>query len=391
MSFLFTAHNVLAMVVAIPDGDSGLTIPVLRALGIVQDLRVVLLSRSRWASARYSRLTTSVAAPFTPDAIDPVAWMERWIGQSGADVVLPIGLAAVEFFSVHGIRGVGNAAVAPIPTIDAFRITSCKRAFAQWVRGTDVPVPPTLLGEEALVPGAVEEQLGFPVLVKPRLGMGGAGIRLCRSRVELESILGSIHPPRECIVQRHFAGHDWGCNVLCNDGEICAATVTRLLFGPSNPYGPGEGVEFVDQPEILDLARNVMGRLRWTGVANLDLRWDPGSGRFMLLEINPRFWRNTALSALASVNFPHLACLTALGTTFPIPRQRPVRVAKFREAIRRRLRAFISREPHGYDLSEVPMVIADPLPMAAVAARWVARRMGLPSGATEPDQFTLRL
>ncbi len=111
----------------------------------------------------------------------------------------------------------------------------------------------------------------------------------------------------------------------------------------------------------------------------------------MLLEINPRLWRNTALSALASVNFPHLACLTALGTTFPIPRQRPVRVAKFREAIRRRLRAFISREPHGYDLSEVPMLIADPLPMAAVAARWVARRMGLPSGATEPDLFTLRL
>lgn len=375
------------MIVAIPDGDSGLTVPVLRALGLVPGIRVAVVSGSRWASARYSRLTQSVV---THEHLGPenlLESMDRSIGRSGANVVLPVGLPAIECFSAHQIRRLGRAAVVPTPPVEAFRTTSCKRAFAQWIKETDVPAPPTLLGEEAMTPGAVETRLGFPVLIKPRRGLGGSGIRLCRNRSELESAFGRSRLPQEFIVQRYLRGHDWTCNVLCLEGSILAATVTRHLFTSRNPFAPGEGVEFVEEPEILRIARKVMARLHWTGVANLDLRHDEETGRFVLLEINPRFWRNTALSALAGVNFPHLACLTALGGEVAVARQRPVRVAKFREAIRRRLREAALREPHGYDLSEVPMVLSDPMPFFATAAKWGALRLGLSRAVAEPDPF----
>jgi len=72
------------------------------------------------------------------------------------------------------------------------------------------------------------------------------------------------------------------------------------------------------------LSRRLLESLQWRGVAMVEWKCDPRSGRPLLLEINPRFWGSLALAVRAGVDFPRLYANAALGKPspdFPAPYQ----------------------------------------------------------------------
>ena len=69
---------------------------------------------------------------------------------------------------------------------------------------------------------------------------------------------------------------------------------------------------FFHDEVLLLLMKNLMKALNWSGVANIDFRFDKTDSTYKVIEINPRFWLNTEASALAGVNFPYLYCLSSL-------------------------------------------------------------------------------
>lgn len=59
--------------------------------------------------------------------------------------------------------------------------------------------------------------------------------------------------------------------------------------------------------------------VRWNGMGHIDLRYDERERQIKLLDFNPD-WDTYVLGALtAGVNFPYLACLTALDIPFSRP------------------------------------------------------------------------
>jgi predicted ATP-grasp superfamily ATP-dependent carboligase len=65
--------------------------------------------------------------------------------------------------------------------------------------------------------------------------------------------------------------------------------------------------------QLADCAVRLLRALSWQGVAQLDFRHDPKTGRFALLEINGRFWGSVAVAVEAGLDFPFYAWQLAHG------------------------------------------------------------------------------
>ena len=101
---------------------------------------------------------------------------------------------------------------------------------------------------------------------------------------------------------------------LWNHGEAVASLVARRVrqhpvdFGRSSTF-----VETVEQTEVEALAGRFLKSLDYTGVAEVEFKFDRRDRRFKLLDVNGRFWTWIGLGHLAGVDFPYLAWRQAVG------------------------------------------------------------------------------
>ncbi|HEX5503694.1 MAG TPA: ATP-grasp domain-containing protein [Thermomicrobiales bacterium] len=111
---------------------------------------------------------------------------------------------------------------------------------------------------------------------------------------------------------------------LCDGGRPLASLVARrtrqypLEFGRTSTY-----VETIERPEVEDLARRVLAALSYTGVAEVEFKYDRRDGRHKLLDINARNWAWHTLARRAGVDFPYLAWRLAHGEPVAEVRARP--------------------------------------------------------------------
>jgi len=76
-------------------------------------------------------------------------------------------------------------------------------------------------------------------------------------------------------------------------------------------------------PELLQAAKALLDELGWHGIAMVEFKYDPESGRYWLMEINPRLWGSVALAIDAGVDFPYgLFCIATDGDPGPQPAYR---------------------------------------------------------------------
>ena len=94
---------------------------------------------------------------------------------------------------------------------------------------------------------------------------------------------------------------------LCGDGRPLASVTARrtrqypIDFGHSSSF-----VETVDVPAVEDAARQLLAAIGYTGIAEVEFKYDYRDKRYKLLEMNPRVWTWHSLCCRAGVDFPYL-------------------------------------------------------------------------------------
>lgn len=120
----------------------------------------------------------------------------------------------------------------------------------------------------------------------------------------------AIVGPGEVLVQELIPGdgrQQYSYCALCEDGEPVATMVARRLrqhppeFGRASTY-----VETTEAPPVEELSRLLLGRIRFSGLAELEFKRDPRSGAFKLLDFNARTWGYHTIGGKAGVDFPYL-------------------------------------------------------------------------------------
>lgn len=212
-------------------------------------------------------------------------------------------------------------------------------------------------------------------------------------------------PAHLILVQERIPGggeSQFSYAALCRDGQPIASLTARRTrqypvdFGYSSSF-----VETLDVPEIVPPSRRLLAAMRYTGLVEIEYKFDAHTGRYNLLDINPRLWTWSAVGGPAGTDFPYLLWRMMTGQDVPKTVARPdvrwMRVstdlpAAIHEMLRGRLnlRAYLHsfREPLQFAL----MAADDPLPglldlplfsYKYLSNRWKAFLHGLPVKAEE--------
>jgi len=119
-----------------------------------------------------------------------------------------------------------------------------------------------------------------------------------------------LMPPDLILVQEMIPGggeSQFSYAALVCDGKPIASLTARrtrqypIDFGYSSSF-----VETLDVPEIVAPSERLLGAIRYTGIVEVEYKFDSRDGRFKLLDINPRLWTWSPLGGRAGMDFPYL-------------------------------------------------------------------------------------
>ena len=156
---------------------------------------------------------------------------------------------------------------------------------------------------------ALANDLSFPRIIKPVDGVGGRGITCAENAEELLAAYDKLmkRETTQPLLQEVVDGEDYCLTVLYHEGELVAHSAYTNIANMPVEGGSGAVRETVDDGKFMEVAEKLFGPLGWSGVAEIDFRWDgdPDSDAY-LIEVNPRFWAGLFQSVESGVDFPWL-------------------------------------------------------------------------------------
>ena len=199
--------------------------------------------------------------------------------------------------------------IMPLPDYDVLINAIDKAKTLRIAMKNDIPCPETHFINNLSDLEEIKNDLNYPIILKPTRGFGARGVELCESEDELElksKEVYAIHGP--FLVQEYIPhGDELGVYALFNfDSEPRAVTVQKRIRSYPISGGPSTLRESIKNPELVEIAFELLKILKWQGVAMVEFRIDPRDNTPKLMEINPRFWGSLQLSIFSGVDFPYL-------------------------------------------------------------------------------------
>ena len=166
--------------------------------------------------------------------------------------------------------------------------------------------------EEAM---AVGEELGFPLIVRPSFILGGGGSGMASDADELARVAQeglSASPVSEILIEQSVAGwKEYELEVMrdCADNAVVICSIENVdpmgvHTGDSVTVAPAQTLTDVEYQAMRDAAFACIRRIGVeTGGSNIQFAVDPTNGDMVVIEMNPRVSRSSALASKAT-GFP---------------------------------------------------------------------------------------
>jgi carbamoyl-phosphate synthase large subunit len=264
--------------------------------------------------------------PLTPDVVAAVIDAER------PDAVLPTlgGQTALNLAVALDERGdLDRFGVELIgATVDAVRRAESRVAFAEVCRGAGLEVPRSAEVGAVEDGRAVAADLGLPLILRPSFTLGGWGGGVARDLAELDELLAqglAASPVRRVLVEESVLGwKEYELEVMRDraDNAVVVCSIENLdpmgvHTGDSITVAPAMTLSDREYQAMRDDSLTVLRAVGVeTGGANVQFGVDPASGRRVVIEMNPRVSRSSALASKAT-GFPiaKVAAQLAVGFT----------------------------------------------------------------------------
>jgi carbamoyl-phosphate synthase large subunit len=213
-------------------------------------------------------------------------------------------------------------------SIDAIRAGEDRERFKEIVTGLGAEVPASQICHDLDECVAVTETLGYPVVIRPSFTLGGLGSGIATTEADLRRIAGTgldASPTHEVLLEQSILGwkefelelmRDQADNVVvvCSIENIDPMGVHT---GDSVTVAPAMTLTDREYQRMRDTAIAIMRAVGVdTGGCNIQFAVEPCTGRMVVIEMNPRVSRSSALASKAT-GFPiaKIAARLALGYT----------------------------------------------------------------------------
>jgi predicted ATP-grasp superfamily ATP-dependent carboligase len=310
----------------VTDGQWRKSVCAIRSLGRA-GYRVIVLGDSWFTTGFYSRYTEKrfkgATAAKDQKGFGDLVRRACLATKGRPTVILPMEDASCEWL-LHNTAELSANVRFLLPDPSCFMIASDKALTATVAEECGIPCPKCYAPEDvSALRGLLDAHQIDQFILKPRRSSGSSGIVYGRAilSVDLERHWNQHGPLlfQERIPSR---GSALGVSLLYDlQGRHLASFEHRRLRQYPVSGGPSTQRVSVPLSRLNSLSRRLLERLNWRGVAMVEWKVDPETGRPLLLEINPRFWGSLALAVRSGVDFPRLYADAALDrvTTSPSP------------------------------------------------------------------------
>lgn len=303
-------HSVL-----IPDGESHFLNYIINCLAEIPKVLIYIMTDKKNVAIRYSRYVHHTSFYERLSDLEWISNINNELEKYSIQVILPIserGIRALSLYRNH-IRHPNRLGL--LPDVSDLDITLNKWLLAKHLKDVGISHPESIfLSVSNNQPELQFDTLSFPIILKPTTQTGGGlGIHLFENKESLKLLSKKVDRTKDYVLQKYIRGIDFCCNIICENGDIFAHTIQQHTLHGNRKFAPQLGLQFVENATIHAMVRKLMKSLKWSGVANIDLRYDIENNAYYIIEVNPRFWGSVEGSMLAGINFPRLYVSSALG------------------------------------------------------------------------------
>ena len=264
--------------------------------------------------------------PLTPEALEAIIAQERpdaMLPTVGGQTALNLALALSEkgVLKKYGVQLIGAK-------LSAIKAAEDRLLFRETMQKAGIPVP---RGGAAYSLNEAEElvkKTGYPVLVRASFAMGGTGASWVYESTELPEAFRkaiSESPIGQAWLEESVLGYkEYELEVMRDkaDNFVVICSIENLdpmgvHTGDSITVAPAQTLTDREFQILRDLAHRVLSAVGVeTGGSNVQFGVDPKTGSVVVIEMNPRVSRSSALASKAT-GFPiaKLAALVAVGYT----------------------------------------------------------------------------
>ncbi|MFO7705056.1 MAG: carbamoyl-phosphate synthase large subunit [Halopseudomonas sp.] len=283
-----------------------------------------------------SNPATIMTDPSMADAtyIEPIKWqtVEKIIAKERPDAVLPTmgGQTALNCaldLEKHGVLEKYNVEMigANADTIDKAEDRS---RFDKAMKSIGLACPVSGIAHDMQEAYKVLDQVGFPCIIRPSFTMGGTGGGIAYNREEFEEICNrglDLSPTKELLIDESLIGwKEYEMEVVRDKKDNCIIVCSIENFDPMGVH-TGDSITVAPAQTLTDKEYQIMRNaslavLREIGVetggSNVQFGINPVDGRMVVIEMNPRVSRSSALASKAT-GFPiaKIAAKLAVGYT----------------------------------------------------------------------------
>lgn len=218
------------------------------------------------------------------------------------DVLMPVGELSTNFVTDHQAEFTAHVKLACAPREVYIKAFNKQTTFDTAIE-CGIPCPYTRHSKQD-----IEEYLqkaNFPLIIKPRQGLGSIGFHKFETEEEFRSYLADPSFNVDEYVVQEFVNFEnrIGTNLFVDQkGNVCTAYAVDVLRWFPIDAGAGVLIQTVDAHEILQHAGKLLKELGWMGFANVAFMIDKESGEPRLLEINGRIPASIKMAYMCGFN-----------------------------------------------------------------------------------------
>lgn len=187
-----------------------------------------------------------------------------------------------------------------------------REKFRQWMIEMGIPVCPAKIANSFLEGKEFAQEIGFPLVLRPSFTLGGSGGSIVFKKEELDEALNralTASPIHEVLVEKAVLGwKEFELELLRDSADNVAIICTVENFDPMGVH-TGDSITVAPAMTLSDTAfqlmRNTAIRMmrdlgNFAGGCNVQFALNPETEEIIVVEINPRVSRSSALASKAT-------------------------------------------------------------------------------------------
>ena len=196
--------------------------------------------------------------------------------------------------------------------VAAIELTENREAFRQHMIKIGLSVAPSFIANYFLEGKEAAQKIGFPLVIRPSYTLGGTGGAIIMQEIDFDAALRrglNASPTHEVLVEKAVLGwKEFELELLRdkNDNVVIICTVENLdpmgiHTGDSITVAPAMTLSDTAYQQMRDEAIQAMRSLgNFSGGCNIQFAQDPITEKLIVIEINPRVSRSSALASKAT-------------------------------------------------------------------------------------------